>query len=241
MLNFISNITVKSLFVKINILLTMFIFSSCSDSSDDEEMTIIDSKPKIGIILAQNTSVRLQPFIYSAKVAQLRRNTKVKIVEQSKEKSKIAGKRNYWYKIEVKKGLYGWTYGTNIRIFSEDDTSSIESLEHKMRENDIKNMLKKLKGKWWSINRWGEFTNHSIAFWDDFKYRSIRKGRDKDKKGTFKIDLKLSKIELSDGSFLGKEFKFFERGSEIGILYKGKKYTTKFKKISTDPEDKFNE
>lgn len=228
---------------KINIYINLIIFALLCFSCNNYEETnnnIIDKEDKIGIIINKNSSVRIQPFIYSAKIGQLNRNSKVKIIARSNEKSRIGKSKKYWFKIELKEGIYGWTFGSNVKIFSKNDSSSIKKLEKELLESDKRKIIAALKGKWWSINRRGEFTNHSLSFWKNKNYLSSKKNGNKIE-GSFEIDANDSKIILSNSSTVGKKINFFERGREIGIQYSSEKYTIAFKKISSNPEETINE
>lgn len=198
-----------------------------------EQETITD---KVGIILNKNSSVRIQPYIYSSKVTTLKRGTKVDVISQSVGKSYIAGKKRHWYQIKLPDNTLGWTYGSNIKIFNKGSEKSIENFEIELQTEEIGKLMADLEGKWWSINKRGDFTRHMIKLYKDGKYKAGRK-YGKIKEGTYEVDIIKQTITFSEGTSAGKMLYYIERGGEYNIEFRGKNdYQFYFKKISDKPD-----
>lgn len=216
------------------ILLTLSTLSCEKDIQYNTEAEVkID---KVGIIINKNSSVRIQPYIYSSKVTSLKRGTKVDILSQSSEKSYIAGMKRYWYQIKMQNNIVGWTYGSNIKVFDKGKEKSIENYEIELRNSEIDKIKQDLEGKWWSINKRGDFTSHKLILYKDGKYKSGRK-YGKLTEGEYTLDIVKQTITFSKGSTAGNKLFYIERGGEYNIEYHGKNdYKFQYKKISDKPD-----
>lgn len=211
------------------------ILSACKEETrikPDE----VQKTDKIGIIIEKNSAIRIQPYIYSTKISELRRGTRVNILEQSAETSFIAGMKNYWYKIQLEDGIIGWIYGSNLKMFDEDSSSSIESYTKELKQEEVDNIKKELTGKWWSINKRGDFTSHLLKIYPDGKYYSLRK-QGREIKGEYELDAYEQTLTFSNGTSLGKVFTYIDMAGEYMLEYKDSNDVSySFKKIAIEPD-----
>jgi hypothetical protein len=211
---------------------------SCSKGPDASKKEAIAGAKEIGVIMEQDSSIRIHPLIYSARIAVLATGEQVEVLEKSKEKAPVAGKLNYWYKIRLRDGIVGWVYGANLKVFAEGSDRSVESFAKELRAEESVNAMKALKGKWWSVTETQAFTDNIISLKDDGTYASMKKGSTTPTEGEYKVDTLGSKITFSKGSTVGETIDYIIRG-DIYILegsIDGKRVS--LKKISSDPEFK---
>lgn len=225
---------------KIAILFAVAAFISViSCSKDTSSKGAIAGAKEIGVIMEQDSSVRLDPVINSARIAVLATGEQVEVLDTSKEKAPVAGKLNYWYKVRLRDGIVGWIYGANLKVFSEGSDRSIDSFAKELRAEESGKVMKDLRGKWWSITDTQAFTDNIIALKDDGTYASMKKGKESEAvEGEYKIDTLNSKITFSKGSTVGETIDYIIRG-DIYILegsIDGKRVS--LKKISSDPDYK---
>jgi len=71
-------------------------------------------------------------------VTQMYRCDTVEILEQTKEKDKVCGKEDYWYKVKDKSGKEGWLYGGFLEIIQPNGSSN-SSFTNIIRLTDGKN------------------------------------------------------------------------------------------------------
>lgn len=221
-----------------SLLITAFLMTGCSrDDAGDRKY----GKPKdIGVIVVDDASVRLEPFLYAARVAVLTTGDNVEVLDHSKEQSRIAGKIDYWYRVRLRDGIVGWIYGQNMKIFSEGSDSSVASFAKELREEENAKASKELRGKWWSVAGIGEdtFTDHILALRENGTYASLKKGSTTPVEGEYSIDSLKGEITFDKGTSFGDKANFVIRG-EIYLLettIDGK--NVKFKRISTNPDFK---
>ena len=215
---------------------------SCSKDRNASKGVIAGAK-EIGVIMEQDSSVRLDPLIYSARIAVLATGEQVEVLDKSKEKAPVAGKLNYWYKIRLRDGIVGWIYGANLKVFTEGSDSSVESFAKELRAEEAGNVMKALKGRWWSITDTQAFTDNILSLKDNGTYASMKKAKAEGEnppalEGDYKVDTLNSKITFSKGTTVGDTIDYIIRG-DIYVLESsvdGKRVT--FKKISSDPEYK---
>ncbi len=227
--------TMKKSIYLIIFLISAVLLSACKKESQYKPAELM-KEDKIGIIIEKDSALRTQPYIYSTKIQELRRGDKVIILEQSAETSFIAGKKNYWFKILLDNGITGWIYGANIKLFEENASSSIESYEKDLKTEEIENTKKLLIGKWWSINKRGDFTAHLLKIYPDGKYLSLKK-QGKEMTGEFTLDAIEQTMTFSNSTSVGNVISFIDRGGELFLEYKDSNNVTySFKKISMEPD-----
>ncbi len=219
-------------------LIAASVFAGCS--RDDSRNSKYGKAKEIGVIVEEDSSVRLEPHLYAARVAVLSTGENVEVLDHSKEKSAVAGKKDYWYRIRLRDGMLGWIYGQNMKIFSEGSDSSVASYAKELREEEDAKATKELRGKWWSVAGTGEdtFTDHILALRENGTYASLKKGTTTPIEGDYIIDSLKGEMTFSKGTTFGDTANFIIRG-EIYLLeatVDGK--NVKFKRISTNPDFK---
>ena len=221
-----------------SLLITASLVTGCS--RDDSRNNKYGAPKEIGVIVVDDASVRLEPFLYASRVAVLSTGENVEVLDHSKEKSPIAGKIDYWYRVRLRDGIMGWVYGQNMKIFSEGSDGSVASYAKELREEENEKAVKELRGKWWSVSGIGEdtFTDHILALRENGKYASLKKGSTTPVEGEYTIDSLKGEITFDKGTSFGDKANFVIRG-EIYLLettIDGK--NVKFKRISTNPDFK---
>ncbi len=197
------------------------------------EAKISAQKKTMGIVLIRNSSVRIDPFFFSARITLLKKGETVEIIDRSAEKSWIGKSRDYWYKIKIKNGITGWIFGTNIKILTTDNSVKIKKFVTDFFKGETENMMKELSGKWWSINRFGDFTRHGIEFNSKGLYKSYIKSQNpKIYEGHYRIDFHNNMLLFEDGTTFGEKLKFIKRGSSYVLKKELKAGELVFKKIS---------
>ena len=219
------------------ILLSVIIILNCSKNSPNE--TNLTKEKYIGITTNNNSAVRINPFIFSAKINQLKKGASVQIKKKTQEKQKIGKYYDYWYKIKLKKGITGWIFGSNLKILTEKD--SIDNYISDFVEEELNFLRKNISGKWWSVNKYNNFTNHGIEFYGDGKYKSYLRGsKDKAIESDFTVDFNKNEIIFLKGTSFGKNLKFTVRGNTYILKNTLKKSDMRFKKILKDDKYKNN-
>jgi len=210
-------------------------FTSCNnDIAKQSKKLKLVQKNTIGIILTNNTALRLEPFIFSSKIAQLPKGTAITVLKKSAKKSYIGRKSNYWYQIKLETGFIGWTYGRNIQIIKKNSSKEMSDYVSAFWESEKDELQKKLAGKWWSVNKFNDFTNHCIELYEDGKYKSYYNGNEKyAKTGEYNFDFNENKIIFLKGTSFHENL-IFERRGQTFILKKSFKKggEIRFKKIS---------
>lgn len=168
-----------------------------------------------GVVLNDNAALRLDPILYSSRIALLDKGTKVKIIDRSKEKSWIGKSCDYWYKIKESRGITGWLFGSNLRTFESDKPDpEMETYATSLREEDERAIRKALIGKWWSVDTNNNFTDQCVELYDTGKYKSYIRGG-KELEGEYDIDCGKKEITFSSTAIFGKNLKYTRRG----VLY----------------------
>jgi len=220
----------------LSIILSVINLNNCAKISPDKSQ--LEKNTFIGITTNNNSAVRIDPFIFSARIDQLKKSTTVKIYDKTPEKHRIGKFNDYWYKIKLKKGITGWIYGSNLKILEDKD--SIDNYISDFIEEDLDYLQKNISGKWWSINKYETFTNHCIEFFGNGKYKSyIREKKDEAIESDFTVDFNKNEIIFLKGTSFGKNLKFIVRGNTYILKNSLKKGEIRFKKILKD--DKYNE
>lgn len=155
-------------------LMILFSVVSCGNKSENSGSSI--KKESAGLVLSHNTSVRISPFIFSARITQLEKGESVIIKDKSSAKTWIGKNNDYWYQVSLKNGMSGWIFGKNLRILKSGKDEDVKEYISKFWEKESEELKKELKGKWWSINRFGDFTYHGLEIYEEGTYSSYRKG-----------------------------------------------------------------
>ena len=218
--------------------LTLIIFLSALACSNDGPVKSgnISSNSQIGLVTEKSSALRIEPFIYSARISDLAKGEKIEILDLSKKKSAIGKSVDYWYKIKTQNGITGWIFGANIKIFSAGSSFSVNNFEEQLKEDEFEKLSTELIGKWWSVNTQEEFTSYWIALFKNGEYEAKHKDSNHLFEGKYKIDAATSTISFDEGTPLGNEFKFTERGLNYFIEYADDKNNYRFKRISLNPK-----
>lgn len=223
----------KSIYL-LNVLF-IILLSACKQEIQLNTKTI-EKTEQMAVVLNKNSSVRIQPYIHSSKIFSLKRGSRVDIIEKSIGSNVIATKKDYWYRVTLPDGSSGWTFGTNLKVFDKNQASSMDNFEQTLKSEEIEAIQKDLVGKWWSINKNGDFTSHMIKIYKDGKYKSQKKYK-RLMSGELELDPIKETITFSKGSSVGKTIYYVLRGDEYFLEYHGKNdYTFSFKKISSEPD-----
>jgi hypothetical protein len=218
-------------------LLSVFSLSSGCSKEDPVEEKII-SENRMGIILTAGTALRIDPFIFSARLSLLKKGDTLKILERSSEKTWIGKSRDYWYKVRLKNGITGWLFGKNMRLISETSSNDVSAYVKDFFKEETGQMLKKITGKWWSVNRFGDFTYHGLEIFPDGKYKSYYKSENpRIREGEISIDFNNNKLLFDKGATFGKELDFLRRGHAYIFRKELKVGELTFKKISAKVEE----
>jgi len=212
--------------------------TGCSPDSNNEDK-ILTGNNNAGIILSHGTSLRIDPFIFSHRICDLNKGTTVKIIGKSSEKSWVGKTHHYWYKIRLENNITGWVYGSTIRVITADNRTILKSYLSDFWEEESDKLMKEISGKWWSINRYGDFTRHCVEIYSDGTYKSYYKGNSNIISGVYTFDFNKNEIIFLKGTSFGKNLNYIKRGRSF-ILHKDLNAgTLRFKRITEDikPED----
>lgn len=207
----------------------------CSGDTVDS-VTPIEKKKTRGIVVMNNASVRVDPYLYSSRVMLLNKGDVVHIKDRSSIRQWIGKKHDYWYNIQLENGISGWMYGSTLDIVQPDKSDGVKNYLDKFWMEQADSLRKELAGKWWSLNSTGDFTNHGIEISSDGKYVSYRKGG-KRIEGTYSLNFNKNEIIFLDGASFGKTLYFIRRGQSYVLLDDRKDPTYRFKKISEADTD----
>lgn len=210
--------------------ISLITLTACNNKEDTGPAVSINKSAAYGVVLQENAVLRIDPIVYSSRVALLKKGDRVEITDQSKVKGWIGNTSNYWYKIRQGKGITGWIFGSNLKLFSEKESSSIENYLSNLREEEEKELKKNLAGRWWSINRNGDYTSHSIEIFENGQYKSQSKGG-KEISGDYNFNFKEKEIIFLNNTSFGFNLKYVSRGNIFYLEAATDKQEMRFKKI----------
>jgi len=224
-------------FKKLFGIVTILMFTAASQfcSNNDEVIT----KDTYGIILKGYTAMRIDPMIFAGIITGLNKGTSVQVLEKSKEKSWVGKTSGYWYKVKTNDGITGWVFGQNISIHFSKSKDSIDKVVSDFMTGERIQVKQYLAGKWWSINEFGDFTDHCLELYESGKYKSYRKGDEKlPIAGSYRIDFNKNEIIFSDSTSFKSNLELAKRGVDYIMKKNMKDHELRFKKISieTSPE-----
>lgn len=232
----------NNLFIKFNqilILLIVFIFSFINCKKKNTPVSKVKPENKIAITLSNNTAIRIDPYVFSSRIELLKKGETIKVISQSNTKSWIGKSKDYWFKVRMDNGIEGWTFGKNIKIISSKDKEDISGIVTSFFKGETEDMRKSLEGKWWSINRFGDFTRHGLEFSTSGKYKSYKKLKDpKIISGEYRIDFHNNFLLFDEGSTFGNKLQFVKRGKSYLLKKELKVGELRFKKISEKVDEK---
>jgi len=190
----------------------------------------------LAVIITPNTALRIDPLVFTSRVAQLKKGEVGEVLEKSSEKKPVGGAIDYWYKIKLSNGISGWVFGSNINILKDSNRNNVESYLSQFWEKETKELSEALHGKWWSVNRFNDFTNHCLEIYKDGKYKSYIKGSTKKIEGDYNFDFNKNQIIFLNGTSFEGDLNYVRRGDEYTLSREAEKDEIKFKKINVNPE-----
>jgi hypothetical protein len=224
--------------IRISIILSLITLTIAGCSRKPANEPLSSGKKQIALIIVQDSALRLDPIVSSARIDVLNTGENGEVIDYSKEKSSVAGKQDFWYKIRLRNGVTGWVWGQNIKVFAEGENKSIESFARELRAAEEETVRKEIRGKWWSVVGEDTFTNHILAIHTDGKYAALLKGSDKPVEGTYTIDTEKNLITFDKGAPFGNNVNYIIRGDFYVLEAVGEKSKIRFKRISSDPNFK---
>ncbi len=195
----------------------------------------------LAVIITPNTALRIDPLIFTSRIVQLKKGEVGEVIEKSSEKKPVAGTVDFWYKIRLSNGIEGWVYGSNINILKDSNRDNVESYLSQFWEKETAELSTALHGRWWSVNKFNDFTNHVIEIYKDGKYKSYIKGSTKKFEGDYNFDFNNSKIIFLNGTTFEGDLNYTRRGDEFTLSREDEKDEIKFKKINVNPESETEE
>lgn len=215
------------------VILTIPFLQACTDSENGTTQAL--QKETAGIILSHNTSVRISPFIFSARITRLEKGESVRVKDRSSVKTWIGKSSNYWYRVALKNGMTGWVFGNNLKILNSGKEDDVKAYVSRFWEKETEELKKELKGKWWSINRFGDFTWHGLEIYENGTYSSYRKGGEKYAlKGEYNFDLAQNEIVFLKGTTFKSNLNYTRRGQSYLLHTMIKEKELRFKKIQAE-------
>lgn len=221
---------IEGIFLAISLLVVLLLFPGCTKDTDNAPTTNL-KKQTMGIVVMNNASLRVDPYLYSSRLLLLNKGDIVKIKDQSKVRQWIGKKHDYWYNIELKNGVSGWMFGSTLDIVDSSNSDAVKSYLDQFWMEQSDSVRKEIAGKWWSLNSQGDFTNHGIELTTDGKYVSYRRGG-KNIEGTYSLNFHENEIIFLDGTSFGKNLYFIRRGQSYVLADDREKASLRFKKIS---------
>jgi hypothetical protein len=229
------------------LLLSIALISSlyCGNNEDKTIITpgkdVKSEKNNMGIILTQDTALRIDPLIFSARITQMNKGQIVEVLDRSSEEKIIAGSADYWYKIKLENRITGWTFGKHIKILDSSGKEAVDSYLGKFWEKETEELSKELHGKWWSINRYGDFTNHALEIHKDGQYRSYSKGGGKPVEGVYNFDFNKNMVIFLSGTTFKNDLHYTKKGNIYSLSIETDKDEIRFKKININPSSDVEE
>jgi uncharacterized protein YgiM (DUF1202 family) len=210
--------------------------AGCSRKSPNEPLS--PGKKQIALVIVQDSALRLDPIVSSARIDVLGTGEKGEVIDFSKEKGAVGGKQDFWYKIRLHSGVTGWIWGQNIKVFAEGEDKSVESFAKDLRSAEEENVRKQVRGRWWSVIGEDTYTNFILSLKENGEYAALLKGTSKPVEGNYMIDTEKTLITFDKGTPFGNNVNYIIRGDFYILEAVGDKSKVRFKRISTDPNFK---
>ncbi|OHD68768.1 MAG: hypothetical protein A2W19_10925 [Spirochaetes bacterium RBG_16_49_21] len=206
-------------------------FAGLYCAKDDVAIT----KDTYGIITKGYSALRIEPMVFAGIIIYLGKGESVEIAERSREKSWVGKMNDFWYKIKTKDGTVGWVFGDNIIIHSSKSKVTMDKIASDFMEREALQIKKYLAGKWWSVNKFGDFTNHCLELYENNKYRSYQ--REQESRaivGRYRLDFNRNEIIFSSGTSFRSNLDLLKRGNEYEIKKNIKERELRFAKIGLE-------
>jgi uncharacterized protein YgiM (DUF1202 family) len=226
----------------ISALIITVIMTGCNKLKPETPVIPVNSERNpLAVIITPNTALRVDPLIFTSRIAQLKKGEVGEVLEKSSEKKPVAGTVDFWYKIRLSNGISGWVYGSNINILKDSNRDNVESYLSQFWEKETEELSAAIHGRWWSVNRFNDFTSHVIEIYKDGKYKSYIKGNPKKFEGDYNFDFNNSKIIFLNGTTFEGDLNYTRRGDDFTLSREDEKDEIKFKKINVNPESETEE
>jgi len=217
-------------------ILPLLLLPGCGKDGEPEHLNqAAELRKDMGVIITPDTALRIDPLVFSARIAQLNKGTVVEILDRSSEERVIGGNKDYWYKIKLKNRITGWTFGKHIKILDASGKETLESYMGKFWEKETEELSNDLHGKWWSINRYGDFTSHALEIFRDGRYRSYFKGGGKVIEGVYNFDFNKNMVVFLSGTTFEDDLNYIRKGNSHALQKTDGKEEIRFKKININP------
>ncbi len=188
-----------------------------------------------GIVLNGYSPLKIDPMVFAGTISFLNKGDIVEILERSKEKTWMGKESDYWYRVKTKEGVAGWIFGRAIGIQTSRDKAVMDKIVSDFMEVEAGQIKKDLAGKWWSINEFGDFTDHCLEIYESNKYRSYIKEQEESAiAGTYKLDFNKNEIQFSDGTSFKSNLDLVKRGNVYVIKKSVNDRELRFSKISLE-------
>ncbi len=220
-----------------SICLLFILVSGCKDreiTGDDTDN--ISKVTGTGIVLTDDTVMRIDPVIYSSIVTYIGKGEKIAILNRSLQKAWVGDGEDYWYKVKYSGGFLGWIYGRNIKIFAKDETGNIEDFLSRFWKEEIAKLKARLSGKWGSITREGILQDEYLLIYNDGKYKSFKKDSDVIQ-GNYSLNFQKSEIVFQNGTYFGPRISFHSTKEGFFLTKEVNKKEIKYKKLTSRIDD----
>ena len=216
-----------------------FIILAANCKKNDPDAYVIPEnieKNPLAVIITPNTALRVDPLIFTSRIAQLKKGEVGEVIDKSSEMKTVGKAKDYWYKIKLANGITGWVFGSNMNILKDSDKDHVASYLSAFWEKETSDLSQAMHGKWWSINKFNDFTNHCLEIYKDGKYKSYLKSGSKKIEGEYSFDFNNSQIIFLAGTSFEGDLNYFQRGDEYTLIRESETNEIKFKKININPE-----
>ncbi len=209
-------------------MIIMLTVTQCSKSNNDINATTKNTK---AVVINDTTSVRVDPHIFSSRVTTVHKGTIVTVIDVSKEKQWVGGQIDHWYKVQLPNSIKGWIFGSSLALQIDASDAAIERYVNSLWKKEADTVRNELAGKWWSVNKSGDFTEHALELYPDGSYKSYRKGT-KGIEGSYSLNFRTSEVMFLDGTSFGKNLYFIKRGNSYQLVESLQDAKLQFKKIA---------
>jgi hypothetical protein len=211
----------------------MFALAAAGTECSKNETAI--SNETYGIVLNSYSALRIDPFVFAGTITYLNKGDIVEILQRSKEKTWVGKEYDFWYRVKTKDGTAGWVFGRTIGIQASKDKAVMDKIVSDFMEIEAAQIKKDLAGKWWSINEFGDFTDHCLEIYESNKYRSyVKEQETRAIAGTYKFDFNKNEIIFSGGTSFKGNLDLVKRGNVYVIKGKINDRELRFSRISLE-------
>ncbi|MGQ9844061.1 MAG: SH3 domain-containing protein [Spirochaetota bacterium] len=210
------------------IMIVLLSVTQCSKLDNDVHSASSTTK---AVVISDNTAVRIDPYIFSSRVTNVNKGTIVTIIDISKEKQWVGGQMDYWYKVSLRNTIKGWIFGSSLALQIDASDAAIERYINSLWKKEADTVRNAIAGKWWSVNKSGDFTEHALELYPDGSYKSYKKGT-KAIEGSYSLNFRTSEVVFLDGTSFNKNLYFMKRGNSYQLAESLQDAKIEFKKIA---------